>query len=77
MLLAPFKDFDNAFWSVSMISVDLPPPETPVTQVRTPKGKSTLMFCKLLPYSFTTVIFLFAFIGLLFEGVSINFSPLK
>jgi hypothetical protein len=31
-----------------MIKVDFPEPETPVTQVKTPNGISTLIFFKLL-----------------------------
>ena len=36
-----------AAYSVSMISVDLPEPETPVTQVRRPIGISAVTFCRL------------------------------
>jgi hypothetical protein len=32
-----------------MTSVDLPPPLTPVTQVKTPSGMSASTFCRLLP----------------------------
>lgn len=38
-----------------MVSVDLPPPETPVTQTNLPKGKSTVTSWRLLPLAFTTV----------------------
>ena len=31
------------------MSVDLPEPETPVTQVRSPSGSSSVTFCRLLP----------------------------
>ena len=34
---------------VSITSVDLPPPDTPVTQVKVPKGKEILIFFKLFP----------------------------
>src|SRR5579875_3487708 len=37
-----------------MSSVDLPPPETPVTQVNRPSGISAVMFFKLLPRALTT-----------------------
>ena len=36
-----------AAYSVSMVSVDLPEPETPVTQVRRPMGISAVTFCRL------------------------------
>ena len=38
-----------AVYSVSLTSVDLPEPDTPVTQVSRPTGKSTLTFLRLLP----------------------------
>ena len=37
------------FHSVSLISVDLPEPETPVTQVIRPSGISAVTFLRLLP----------------------------
>ena len=41
-----------------MVRVDLPPPDTPVTQTNCPKGKSTVIFCKLFPLALRTVTFL-------------------
>ena len=38
-----------------MVSVDLPPPDTPVTQTNLPSGKSAVTFLRLLPVAFTTV----------------------
>ena len=35
---APFSRIEAVLNSVSMVSVDLPPPETPVTQVKVPSG---------------------------------------
>ena len=43
------KRRDNAFHKVSKISVDLPPPDTPVTQVNTPSGISASTDFRLLP----------------------------
>ena len=43
---------------VSMVSVDLPPPETPVTQTNLPSGKSAVTSRRLLPVALTTVSFL-------------------
>src|ERR1700736_6894389 len=37
----------TALYSTSLTSVDLPEPDTPVTQVRTPRGTLTSMFCRL------------------------------
>jgi hypothetical protein len=39
----------TAAYSVSLTRVDLPEPDTPVTQVSRPTGKSTLTFFRLLP----------------------------
>ncbi|MCY1556528.1 hypothetical protein D9M68_932850 [compost metagenome] len=41
---------------MSFTSVDLPEPETPVTQVSRPTGKATLTFFRLLPVAPTTRI---------------------
>ena len=38
-----------------MVSVDLPPPETPVTQTNLPRGNSAVTFRRLLPVALTTV----------------------
>ena len=35
---APFSRIDAVLNSVSMVSVDLPPPDTPVTQTKRPSG---------------------------------------
>ena len=50
---APFNLRATALYSVSMSSVDLPPPETPVTQVNRPSGISAVMFFRLLPRALT------------------------
>ena len=39
---APFSRIEAVLNRVSMVSVDLPPPETPVTQVKVPSGKSAV-----------------------------------
>ena len=41
-----------------MVSDDLPPPDTPVTQTNFPKGNSAVTFFRLLPVAPTTVSFL-------------------
>jgi len=40
---APFNFIDAVLNRVSMVSVDLPPPETPVTQTNLPSGKSAVI----------------------------------
>ena len=57
---------------VSIIKVDLPPPETPVTQINSSVGKEIFIFLRLLPFApinFTSdleLILLFAGTGMLF-----------
>ena len=55
---APFSRIEAVLNSVSMVSVDLPPPETPVTQVKVPSGKLAVTPRRLLPVAFTTFSFL-------------------
>src|SRR5665213_93324 len=50
---APFNLRATALYSVSISSVDLPPPETPVTQVNRPSGISASMPLRLLPRALT------------------------
>src|ERR1700742_2176366 len=45
-----------ARYSVSISKVDLPPPETPVTQVNRPSGISAEMFLRLLPRALITLM---------------------
>ena len=58
-----------------LTKVDLPDPDTPVTAVIIPKGKSTVKFCKL--FSDAPVIFtvLSASTGLRLVGTGIFFLP--
>ena len=53
--LAPLILRASALYSVSTSRVDLPPPETPVTQVNRPSGISAVMFFRLLPRALTTL----------------------
>ena len=46
------------------MSVDLPPPETPVTQVNRPSGISAETFFRLLPRALTTLMVRLWFGGL-------------
>src|SRR5450830_1570931 len=45
----PYRWRDAARYKVSLTSVDLPEPDTPVTQVSKPTGRSKLTFFRLLP----------------------------
>ena len=50
MLAAPGCSLrDAALYSVSIVRVDLPPPETPVMQVSVPSGIAAVTFFRLLP----------------------------
>ena len=55
---APFSRIEAVLNSVSTVSVDLPPPETPVTQVKVPSGKLAVTFRRLLPVAPRTISFL-------------------
>ena len=48
-VVAPFNAVAANGNKVPLINVDLPEPDTPVTQVITPKGISSVTFFKLLP----------------------------
>ena len=54
-----------------MISEDLPLPETPVTQIKFPKGKETSRFFKLFVLTFNSLNIFFFFDFLLFSGTGI------
>jgi hypothetical protein len=47
--LEPYSVFATAAYSVSLTSVDLPEPETPVTQTRSPSGSSRSTLFRLWP----------------------------
>ena len=67
---------NNVLPSISFTSVLLPLPDTPVTQMNLPRGKSTLIFLRLFsvhPVSFILLPFPF----LLLFGISIFSLPLK
>ena len=66
-----FKVKFNALYSVCKINVDLPLPDTPVTQVKLPKGIFKLTLFKLLPVAPVISRNLPFFANLLFLGTSI------
>ena len=73
---APFNRMEAVLKRVSIVKVDFPPPETPVTQTNFPNGNSAVIFFKLLPVALTTEIFL-PFPLLLSLGTGIANLPLK
>ena len=77
LLLFLFKIKLKALYSVCKIRVDLPLPETPVTQVNVPTGIFKFTFFKLFPLAPFISINLPFFADLLFFGIDINFLPDK
>ena len=56
----PFISFALVLYNISFTNVDFPEPDTPVTQVNTPKGKSTVIFFRLFsvaPFICITLLF--------------------
>ena len=64
-------------YNVSISKVDLPPPETPVTQVNVPSGISASTFLRLLPRAFFTVMHLPAFVVRRFFGTGTCLVPAR
>ena len=62
--------------NVSITNVDFPPPDTPVTHVKVPRGKEVLIFFKLFPEASITSKNN-PFPDFLFFGISTFFSPDK
>src|SRR5512143_3525139 len=50
----PYRWRATAVYRVSLISVDLPDPDTPVTQTNSPTGRVSVTFFRLLPLAFVT-----------------------
>ena len=61
--------------SVSFTSVDLPEPETPVTQVKSPSGNSASTFLRLLPVAPITLMTRFGSRGVRSPGSAIFVRP--
>ena len=72
----PISRRDAARNSVSITSVDLPPPETPVTQVNTPSGMAAVTSLRLLPRAPTTRRTRFMSVGRRF-GTGMPRRPLR
>src|SRR5882724_10918872 len=62
---------------VSLTKVDLPDPETPVTQVSNPNGNSVVTFFRLLAVAPTTRSMRFGSGARRFAGISMRRRPLK
>ena len=75
MVLARFSFLARALYRISLTSELLPEPDTPVTQVMTPRGKSTLMFFRLFSAAPRTVIQPVGFLRS--DGTGILSLPLK
>ena len=60
-----------------MVKVDLPPPDTPVMQVKVPTGISAVTPLRLLPVAPTTRSTFFLLIGRRFSGTSISRVPTR
>lgn len=58
-----------------MVKVDLPPPDTPVMQVKVPAGISAVTFFRLLPVAPMTRSTFFLEIGRRSSGISISRAP--
>ena len=57
-LWEPCSSLDIALWRISSTRVDLPDPDTPVTEMKMPRGKSTSMrlrLCSLAPRTVMTL----------------------
>ena len=62
---------------MSIISEDFPLPETPVLQIKFPKGNETLRFLRLFVLTFKSLNILDFFSVLLFIGTGITFFLLR
>ena len=72
---APFSAFAKTLYRMSFTNDDLPDPLTPVTAMKTPSGKFTVKFFRLLAFAPTTDRVLFGSMALLFLGVEMLFRP--
>ena len=62
---------------MSIINEDFPLPETPVTQIKFPKGNKTSRFFRLLVLTFNSLSVLNLFTFLLLVGTEISFFLLR
>ncbi|MNZ82476.1 hypothetical protein D3C78_1011740 [compost metagenome] len=74
-LLAPFRAVAASGNRVLLISVDLPEPDTPVTQVSRPIGTSRSTFCRLLPRAPLSLSCSFLLRGVRLAGTTIFLRP--
>ena len=71
-----YSFLDTSLQRISLIKVDFPLPDTPVIQVKVPKGIFTSIFFRLFS-SAPTIVKNFLFPFLLFVGMSIFNFPLR
>ena len=76
-ILAPFSLLANTEYKMSLTSVDLPDPLTPVTATNAANGKVTSIFCKLFSLASFTIKDFFGSISLRFFGIAITDLPDK
>ncbi|MCY1435853.1 hypothetical protein D9M71_519610 [compost metagenome] len=74
-LVAPFSAVAVIGNRVLLISVDLPEPDTPVTQVNSPTGSSRLTLCRLLPRAPFSLSSVFRLRGVRLAGTAIFLRP--
>ena len=75
--MALFNSVAANGYRVWLMSVDLPDPDTPVTQVNSPQGIFRVTFFKLLPLAPERTRVLSCCKGVLFFGTAICFLPLR
>ena len=73
---APLSSPASFLYRISLISDDLPEPDTPVTQTNLPSGMSTVTFFRLFCFAPTIVIFL-PLPARRFSGTGIVRAPLR
>ncbi len=74
---APLRREASTSYRMSLTSEDLPEPLTPVTDVSTPSGKSTVTLRRLLARAPTTVILRLLSMRRRFFGVGISRRPVR
>jgi len=74
---APFSLFAKTLYKISLTKVDLPEPLTPVTDTKTPSGRSTSISLRLFSFAPLTVSFRFASSGRRLLGIAMDLRPLK
>jgi len=74
---APLSLFARVVYKISLTKVDLPDPETPVTDTKTPSGTSTSISLRLFSFAPLTTSLRLGSIARRFAGISIDLRPDK